>query len=209
MKKVFIGILDPNQGVRGKGLWELQSNGIEVELFPPKLAEHIRVLNQEFIREQQRLGIRIENVIDGQTIRTFDSGGVFELRGTFLNPPGPDAYGFVSIGSSWWPQYPLSATDKKWSVKLHFGTYGPHTLSIVRANELGMALINYYRKIVAGGEKRKAAMREYLPSQIPAQTEAILPLLGTTSPPIGMAKLPKGLELQAQVEVIVETPPHH
>ena len=28
VKRVFIGILDPNQGVRGKGLWELQERGI-------------------------------------------------------------------------------------------------------------------------------------------------------------------------------------
>ena len=27
VKKVFIGILDPNQGVRGKGFWEFQSGG--------------------------------------------------------------------------------------------------------------------------------------------------------------------------------------
>jgi pyrimidine deaminase RibD-like protein len=63
---VFIGILDPNQGVRGKGLWELQSRGIEVELFPPKLARQIRVLNEKFIKAQLRLGIRITNLISGQ-----------------------------------------------------------------------------------------------------------------------------------------------
>src|SRR5436190_991141 len=49
VKRVFIGILDPNQGVRGKGLWELQSQKIEVELFPPDLATQIRVLNDKFI----------------------------------------------------------------------------------------------------------------------------------------------------------------
>ena len=50
VKKVFIGMLDPNQGVRGKGLWELQSHRIEVELFPPDLAQEIRVMNERFIR---------------------------------------------------------------------------------------------------------------------------------------------------------------
>jgi diaminohydroxyphosphoribosylaminopyrimidine deaminase / 5-amino-6-(5-phosphoribosylamino)uracil reductase len=69
-QRVFIGILDPNQGVRGKGLWELQTNGIDVELFPPQLAEEIRILNADFIRFQQGLGLRIINLESGQEIRT-------------------------------------------------------------------------------------------------------------------------------------------
>src|SRR5215469_9538616 len=42
VKKVVIGILDPNQGVCGKGLLELQRHGIDVELFPQDLAQKIR-----------------------------------------------------------------------------------------------------------------------------------------------------------------------
>src|SRR5262245_35416820 len=30
VERVFVGILDPNQGVTGKGLWRLQENGIKV-----------------------------------------------------------------------------------------------------------------------------------------------------------------------------------
>ncbi len=56
VKKVFIGILDPNQGVRGKGLWELQRRGIHVELFPPELAKTILAMNEKFIRFQMTLG---------------------------------------------------------------------------------------------------------------------------------------------------------
>ena len=103
VKKVFIGILDPNQGVRGKGLWELQERGIEVELFPPHLAQRIRVLNDKFIREQRKLGIRITNLEWGQTIRTDDKGGVFELQGTFLNQPEKDVFAFLGKDTRWWP----------------------------------------------------------------------------------------------------------
>ena len=61
-KRVFIGILDPNQGVTGKGLWALQESGIDVELFPPELAREIKTLNEKFILSQKRPGIKITSV---------------------------------------------------------------------------------------------------------------------------------------------------
>ena len=208
VKRVFIGILDPNQGVRGKGLWELQSRGIEVELFPPELARRIRVLNGGFIKEQQTLGIRITNLSAGQSIRTFDRGGVYELKGTFLNPPGEDVFALINIGGRWWPQpYSLTVTgDKKWSVKLHFGSYGPHTLSIVKANELGTCLIRYYRKVVGLNLKRRNQVHEHVRHVAPEEEDGILRMLGGDYPSIEMTRLPKGLELQAQIEVDVEKP---
>src|ERR1700722_16683672 len=59
IKKVFVGILDPNQGVTGKGLWQLQDTGVEVALFPHDLSQKIRALNAAFIRSQQTLGAAI------------------------------------------------------------------------------------------------------------------------------------------------------
>lgn len=208
VKRVFIGILDPNQGVRGKGLWELQSRGIDVELFPPELAQRIRLLNTGFIKEQQTLGIRITNVSPGQSIRTFDKGGVYELEGTFLNPPGEDVFVFVNQGAKWWPQpYSLSLTgNNKWSVKVPFGSYGAHTLSVVRANELGIALIRYYRKIAGLNRNRRSQLTEHVRHVAPEEEAGILGILGGDYPSIEMTRLPKGIELQAQVEVTVEKP---
>jgi len=209
VKRVFIGILDPNQGVRGKGLWELQERGIDVELFPPELAKRIRVQNGKFIREQRKLGLQITNLKSGQAIRTFDKNGVYELEGTFLNSPGEDVFALISKDGRWWPQpYSLSLTgDNKWSVKLHFGTYGIHTLSIVRANELGVSLIKYYRKVGGLNREQRKRMKEHVRHVAPEEMEGILRCLSHDYRSIEMTRLPKGLELQAQVEVDVELPP--
>jgi hypothetical protein len=64
-------------------------------------------------------------------------------------------------------------------VKVYFGAYGPHSLSIVRANELGVDLITYYRKVIS---------------------------LGGKYPGIEMGRLPKGIELLAQIDVVIENP---
>jgi len=208
VKKVFIGILDPNQGVTGKGLWELQSRGIEVELFPPELAREIRSLNDGFIREQQTLGIVITNPTDGQTITTHRSNGRYPLAGTYLNPPGADVFVLTSIGSRWWPQsHALTAKeDGTWSTQINIGSYEPHTISIVRANELGSALVEYYRKITAQNANGRLALEKYAHEKSLNQDE-LLRRLGPPYPGVEMARLPKGLQLLAQVNVQVEIPP--
>jgi pyrimidine deaminase RibD-like protein len=207
IKKVFIGILDPNQGVRGKGLWEVQSNKIEVELFPHDLAERIRALNTEFIRVQQTLGIQITSLEPGQRVRTYDKRGELEVQGTFLNPPGADVFAFVGSGGQWWPQpHSLRVTgDRTWAVKIYFGDYGPRTVCIVKASELGTELVGYYRKICAMNIERERVARDYFREAKTDGTE-ILGMLAYKHPGIEMG-LHKGIEIQAMVEIVVEAPP--
>jgi len=66
--KVVIGILDPNQGVAGKGILKLQKHGREVSLFPHGLAQKIRAINAPFIRIQEGLGARIVDPPNGARI---------------------------------------------------------------------------------------------------------------------------------------------
>jgi pyrimidine deaminase RibD-like protein len=207
-KKVFIGILDPNQGVRGKGLWELQSRGIDVELFPPELAKRLRALNHKFIRVQQTLGIQITNLESGQIIRTYDKGGAFEIQGKCLNLPGDDVFAFTGIGGKWWPQpHQLRVTGEgTWSTKVHFGTYGPHTVCIVTASELGIDLVKYYQTVAALNIERERLAEKYLDQNKLAGTE-ILEMLRHKYVGIEMGALPKGIEIQAMVEIEVERPP--
>jgi len=96
VKKVVIGILDPNQGVRGKGLLQLQAAKVEVELFPHDLAQCIRQLNDKFIQAQQGLGIRITSHENGAEFR----GTNCRLGGTFRNPPGDNVFAITYIGGS-------------------------------------------------------------------------------------------------------------
>ena len=207
-KKVFIGILDPNQGVTGKGLWDLQQHGIDVELFPPELAKRLRALNQDFIRVQQKLGIQFGNLESGQTIRTWDKGGAYEIRGTCLNTPGDNVFAFTGIGGQWYPQFnPLRMTGEgKWITKIHFGAYGPHTVCIVKATDLGVNLVRYYRKIVALNTERERIAKDHF-QKTKMDGGEILRMLAFKYPGIEMGQLPKGIEVQAMVDIDVERPP--
>jgi hypothetical protein len=207
-RRLLIGILDPNQGVTGKGLWDLQQHGIDVELFPPELARRIRALNQDFIRIQQTLGIQFGNIESGQTIRTWDKNGTFEIRGSCLNTPGENVFVFTGIGGQWYPQFnPLRMTgDGKWASKIHFGAYGPHTVCIVKATDLGVNLVRYYRKIVSLNHERGRIAKEFF-QKTKIDGSHIVKSLAMKYPGIEMGYLPKGIEVQAMVEIEVERPP--
>lgn len=57
IKRVVIGILDPNEKILGRGLWRLRGAGIETALFDADLMPAIEELNRDFIREH-RVGHR-------------------------------------------------------------------------------------------------------------------------------------------------------
>ncbi len=55
LAKVFIGVLDPNERIRGAGELRLREAGIQIARFDPDLMPAIEELNREFTR-QHRLG---------------------------------------------------------------------------------------------------------------------------------------------------------
>lgn len=202
IKKVFIGILDPNQGVTGKSLWELQGHGVDVELFPHDLAQRIRALNAPFIRSQQTLGARIISPHDGDVLKTYETGGKHPIRFECINSPTSDNYLLTFRGGLCWPQPEgfHHVENNVWETNAHFGSTGEHTLHIVTASELGRTLIEYYRKVARLNRERRDRVKMKL-------TGSDLDLLGGDYPGIQMIGLPKGLLSEASVVVNVAEPP--
>lgn len=208
--KVFIGILDPNQGVRGKGLWELQDRGIEVELFPPELAKEVRVLNNAFIVSQRQLGLEITSPLHGESLPTYKTQGAWAIKGKYVNPPGQDVFALV-VGPSghFAPQpHPLEqdGDGKNWKTTVYFGRTGQHTIYIVKANDLGVALVNYYRKVIRSNEDRMKKIRGML-KVTGDEEERFLRQLPGIYQAIEMNRLPKGLEVQDRIEVFIADKP--
>jgi pyrimidine deaminase RibD-like protein len=195
IKRVFIGMLDPNQGVTGKGLWHLQNAGVEVALFPHDLSKEIRIQNAAFIRSQQTLGATIISPKDGDELRTYETGGKHPIRFKCLNPPGDNTYLLIYQNGQCWPQPgPFrQVEDRAWEVDAHFGSTGEYFLQMVTANGLGDALVRYYRKVVDHNRGRRERLRG----------KVDLSLLGGDFPGIEMNGLPKGLRLEAFVKITV------
>ena len=58
IKRVFIGTLDPNDNIRGRGEWRLREAGVEIARFDSDLMSEIEELNRDFFREHPMRPIR-------------------------------------------------------------------------------------------------------------------------------------------------------
>jgi pyrimidine deaminase RibD-like protein len=203
VRKVFIGILDPNQGVTGKGLSALQEENVEVALFPHELAKQIRAINADFIRTQQSLRATIISPKEGEVLRAYETGDSVKLSFTCLNPPGDNNFLLQFRDGVCYPQSgPLrQVSGQNWEVPTHFGLTGEHTLQLVTATtNLGKTLIDFYWKVVDTNHKRRDRLKQKL-------SDDDMTLLRGDYIGIPMGSLPKGFRLEASVTVTIAEKP--
>jgi pyrimidine deaminase RibD-like protein len=205
IKKVFVGMLDPNQGVTGKGLYRLQESGVEVALFPHIMAQKIRVQNIDFIRTQQTLGARIISPENGAILQTHKTGGKHTVRIECLNSPTSSNHLFCLRQGVCYPQPGRFRHIEKriWEVDVNFGATGDHVLHIVTANDLGNVLVQYYQKVVQDNLGRRSRLKVKLDPNVFDEPG----LLGGDYIGIQMNGVPKGFQSEASVSVTIEAKP--
>jgi pyrimidine deaminase RibD-like protein len=198
IRRVVIGMLDPNQGVTGKGLWRLQDAGVDVSLFPHNLAQQVRALNAAFIRFQQTLGAKIISPKNGEELHTYLTHGRHPVRFKSANPPTDHHFLLCLKGGLCWPQSSVfrAVGPATWEVDAHFGSTGEHTLHLVTAVDLGISLITYYRKVVERNRVRRRELETVLEKDHALLREG-------DWPGIPMTALPKGLRSEASITVMI------
>jgi hypothetical protein len=152
--------------------------------------------------------MRITDPVEGQELETYKTRGVYEVRGKCLNPPGDDVFAFTNIGGKWWPQpEPFQMTkEREWSVNVHFGSHGPHTIYILKASPLGITLVNHYKKACDKQTERMRMLDGKLKFADKYEEKEFYRNFPGNYQGIDMGALPKGLEFQAKVGIIISRP---
>jgi pyrimidine deaminase RibD-like protein len=202
VKRVVIGMLDPNQEIRGRGEWRLMESGIEIGRFDHDLTKSLMDLNREFIRSQQRLGLKITFPENGAEWRH----KVCVLRGTYVNPPGDNVLAITNWEMGWWPQpSPIRITSestREWEVPVDFGIQDIHKVYVVKANPLGMQLVHFYRKMK---RERKRIIQDLI-QQFDLPAEEVRMTVAPVYWPLATPSLPKGLDPEDCITInVVDT----
>jgi pyrimidine deaminase RibD-like protein len=83
ISRVVIGMLDPNQRIRGQGVWTLVKHNVAVALFDPDQARSLMDMNRLFTREQEGAELKITSPADGFTAEADE----VVVHGTHRNIP--------------------------------------------------------------------------------------------------------------------------
>lgn len=209
VKKVVIGILDPNQAVCGRGFNQLQNADIEVEMYPHDLAKEVRAGNSDFLQAQQRYSPKIISPKPNEvfTLEKNNDGEYITADVVFESnlPPQGTVSLIVQQGNLWWPQrYGISETKqiqtadvKQYKGKVGFGSAGNRTIHIVNGNSFGVGVIDFYHEVSERNKARRNFLREKGVSNEVLNVHSIYHALK-------FSVLPNGLDSLASVTVEIK-----
>ena len=143
--RVVIGMLDPNQDIRGRGEWLLAQNRVQIGRFDSDLMEALLDLNRDFIREQQGLGFRITSPAPSTIVTASD----ISVSGTYLNKPTRDEVAvFVRQEYVYWPQSRLTIRDDNtWSCRVTLSNPISYHVLVAKINEDIALMLDLYHEV--------------------------------------------------------------
>lgn len=203
VKRVVIGVTDPNPGVSGKGICYLRERDIEVAFFPNDLANTIRQDLDHFIVGQNRMEVKILTPKPNQKLHP---GGVL-IQCTMSHEPGENVYVFSRREQGWYPHFkqfkPLGNTNI-YEANVEVWGEGKAILHIVVASPVGAVLVAHIGNVSDRNRQWKSKLIEKLKAHDPnINPEAFLSEMPPAYPSIGMTELPKGLTSMDTVEVMM------
>ena len=168
--------------------------------FSPELAQRIKDINEEFIRAQQSLEIRITYPKNGDSLPT-EPGKIVTLKGTWINRPDPldSVYAISQCRNFWWPQRPLepvTRTKEEWETVINIGATGSHKVLVGKVNHLGKTLIKYYRRVIDENMERYDMLRRDRP-------DFVIPWDPWIGIEVEGGEPPKGIDREDEVEFTI------
>ncbi len=144
--RVFIGMLDPDPSVHGKGHMLLIENRIDVQYFDADLTRVIMELNRDFIRDRSTPRFTITSPNDNAQVPR----GVIRFGGTYRGKPSSsDLYRvFTCRGKTYWPQDSFVIhNDGKWDCTTRADNPGEFSILIAQINPDVQLWVDLYRKV--------------------------------------------------------------
>jgi hypothetical protein len=118
--------------------------------------------------------------------------------------PRPNILLFTQKENRWWPRRDRlrkRQNSNRYEVKFWFEDPGPHTIHVVKAEDIGMTLFRYYCDIIDRTLRQQEELKKT------GLSEAQLKGLQISYPPITMEELPRGFVSLASITVEVVPKP--
>jgi hypothetical protein len=127
-------------------------------------------------------------------VRILESGGTLPIRFKANKAPSINTtYLLIFKDGFCWPQLGTfrQINEWEWEIDANFGATGNYDVHLVTANDLGQAMMGYYRKVIRENEQRWQRLR----------SKVSWGEIGGLYPPIEMSGPSKGLRSEASIKV--------